>query len=184
MLHCIQVLTNTSEVTMHVKSDKHVGKTILNKLLIYYEYMCLSRVSTLFGKICCLFSNCNYIYSYITYYLRCKWTTFFVSVLLTMQWSVALWPAFWRGREETFMNIFQLKSLRFRQKNQKNWGLHRDFSSILPIYTLKSLILLNVVWIHSTIYMYVTFFADKCLKMKLLIDICTVKCRIKKKCTG
>ena len=31
----------------------------------------------------------------------------------------------------------------------------------------------------STIY--VTLFADKCLKLRLLIDICTVFCRIEKK---
>ena len=26
---------------------------------VYYEYMCLCWVSTLFGMLCCLFSNCN-----------------------------------------------------------------------------------------------------------------------------
>ena len=36
MLHCIQILTNTREVTMQVQLD--IGKTILYTLLIYYEY--------------------------------------------------------------------------------------------------------------------------------------------------
>ena len=40
-----------------------------------------------------------------------------------------------------------------------------------------SLILLNVV----SFYNLCNIFADKCLKMKLLIDICTVLCRMLKK---
>ena len=36
-----------------------VGKIILHTLPIYYEYMCLCRGSTLFGKTFCLVSNCD-----------------------------------------------------------------------------------------------------------------------------
>ena len=35
MLHCIQNFTNTFEVTMQVKQDIQVGKTILHKLHVH-----------------------------------------------------------------------------------------------------------------------------------------------------
>ena len=79
MLYCIQICTNTCEVTMQVKRD--IIKIILHKLPIYYEYMCLCWVSTLFGMICCLFSNCNKnsatrLQSPNNLYLRCKCVSF------------------------------------------------------------------------------------------------------------
>ena len=52
-----------------------------------------------------------------------------------------------------------------------------DFSSKQPIYTI------NILWFCSvrlTSTSYVTLFAAACLKIKLLIDICTVLCRILK----
>ena len=47
---------------------------------------------------------------------------------------------------------------------------------MLQIYTINSF-LLNVVFFVESMYY---FFEDKCLKMKLLIDTCTVLCRISK----
>ena len=63
--------------------------------------------------------------------------------------------------------------------NIKNWDMNkwRFFINACFQYTTS-----NLSEFPSTIY--VTSFADKRLKMKLLIDICTVFCRIKKNCTG
>ena len=65
--------------------------------------------------------------------------------------------------------------------NPKNWGINKwkFFINASKIHPQISLILLKVV----SFYNLRNIFADKCLKMKLLIDICTVLCRIKK-CTG
>ena len=67
VLRCFWPLTNACKVTMQVKRDIHVGKTILHKLHvpnnIIQSYMCLCGVSTLFCMICCLFSNCNKNYT-------------------------------------------------------------------------------------------------------------------------
>ena len=93
MLHCMQILTNTWEVTMQLK--RVIGKAILHKLPIYHEYMCLCWVSTLFGLIW-LFFICNqssttrFLSGFIMFYLRCKCATFlFVPVLLAMQCNKA-----------------------------------------------------------------------------------------------
>ena len=57
MFHCIQILTNTCEVTLQVKRGHGIGKTTLHRLLIYDEYMCLCWDSKLLCMICCLSSN-------------------------------------------------------------------------------------------------------------------------------
>ena len=78
LFHCIHIFTNTFQVTMQVNRDIHVEKTVLYKPLIYYEYMWLWWVFKSFGKICCLFSNCNKKSNtpgfdpYITLHLRCS----------------------------------------------------------------------------------------------------------------
>ena len=81
MLRCNQILTVTRcEVTMQVKRDIHVGKTILQTTCtnILFKYMCVCLVSTLFGMICCLFYNCNKknLLHGIDFYLCCKCATF------------------------------------------------------------------------------------------------------------
>ena len=57
-------------------------------------------------------------------------------------------------------------------KPPKNWGINkwRIFINASNRHLKISLILLNVV----SFYNLCNFFADKCLKMKLLIDICTI----------
>ena len=62
--------------------------------------------------------------------------------------------------------------------NPQNWGMNKwnFFINASNIHPQISLILLKVV----SFYNLRNIFADKCLKMKLLIDICTVSCRIKK----
>ena len=80
VLHCIQKFTNTYEVTMQVKHD--IGKTILHKLPIYYEYMImyLFWVSILFVMICHdVFQGMKITtrhLPYITVHLRFKWSKF------------------------------------------------------------------------------------------------------------
>ena len=81
MFHYIQIFTNTCEVTVQIK--RAIGKAILHKLPIYYEYnvMCFRWAPTIFGMIC-LFSNRNKSSTtrlrsfYITFYLWFKCATF------------------------------------------------------------------------------------------------------------
>ena len=51
MLHCIQ--------TFKMQVKRYIERTLLHKLLIYYESMCVCWVATLYSMICCLFSKCN-----------------------------------------------------------------------------------------------------------------------------
>ena len=73
---CIQIFKNTWEVTMQVKLA--IGKAILYKLP-NYEYICLCWVSTLFGMICCLTSNCS---KSSTTWLRCIYITFYLCAVV------------------------------------------------------------------------------------------------------
>ena len=93
MLNCILIFTI---IAMLVKRD--IWKTIVHKQPICYEHMCLCWVYTLIGMIwCCSFSKCNKNSTtrprclYVTFYLRCKCSTFLGARLMAMQWSKEIW---------------------------------------------------------------------------------------------
>ena len=82
MLQCIQKFTDTFAVTM--KGKCYIGKIVLYKLIIYYEYLCLCWVSTLFVWFVVCFPNVLNILQYdfdpfITFYLHCTCSTFWGS---------------------------------------------------------------------------------------------------------
>ena len=80
-----------------------------------------------------------------------------------------LWITIFSKKEYTAHTQFNVSS------NKKPWGINEVFSSKLPTYTIKSL------WFHLiqfTSTIYVTIFAAESLDMKILIDICSVLCKI------
>ena len=81
MLHCIQIFYNAGQA-LSDKISFTFGRQTIN-----YDYMCLCRVSTLFGMICCLSSKCyqDYYHSYLTFHLLMN----VPSYLLTYQTSMA-----------------------------------------------------------------------------------------------
>ena len=108
MLYCIQRYRNTQyEVTMQVRCD--IGKTILHKLPVYYEYMCFYLVSTLLGMIFYLLSTL-YKNPYIWFLslngvlpalqmfhvFRCSYSS---------QCNVVLRSAFYMGRKKRSSNL-------------------------------------------------------------------------------
>ena len=108
MLHFIQILTNQSDVTMQVKRD--IVNNIFAKQPIHYECTCLCP----HGMICCLFFKCNKALlhgfdPYMTFYLRCKYSTFLVGRTHrnAMKGSIEILLLYVQ-KEETFMNSLQL----------------------------------------------------------------------------
>ena len=85
---------------------------------------------------------------------------------------------FFRGAGSVVLSCVMLRSSTSIKvsSNPKNWGIHRWRFFIYASYVHPQ-ISLNVVSFYNLCNI---FFADKCLKIKLLIDICTVFCRIKK----
>ena len=85
------------------------------------------------------------------------------------------------GRQDyRILDATDLSPLRFRQTNKMKHKQMEIFVKTSNVHHQISLILL--IYFISTIY--ATIFAAECLKMKSLIDICTVSCRFFFKCTG
>ena len=108
MLHCIHIFKNTCEDTMQVKRDIHVRQIILLKHILRIHVLVLSLHIICCN--CCLFSNNykNYMHGfdpYIAFYQRCICAT----VLSARTHRVTLRSVIYRGREETFIIVFNLK---------------------------------------------------------------------------
>ena len=99
---------------------------------------------------------------------------FFSMFLLLIHYkdtSILLWLT-----SNSAIHIILDDILRFRQTKKLKYKQMEIFINASNIHPQISLMLLNV--LPSTIN--VTFFEDKCFKIKLLMDICTVLCRIQK----
>ena len=87
---------NICEFTMQVKHVFHVGKTILQN----YRYI-TNTCAYVKSPYYLTFSNCRESF---VWPLTCVVN---VPVIIAMHWCVGLKSAFYRGREETFMNVYE-----------------------------------------------------------------------------
>ena len=118
MFHWIEIFPNTCPVIIQVKN--YTGKTtrcrvnnVIDKLPIYYEYVCWWWVSTLFWLIWLCFPNVMkpLLHDFDLNALPAL-QMFNVSVRMTMQWSEALISAIYRdGKRRHLLDLCSFKDL-------------------------------------------------------------------------
>ena len=139
MLHCIQNFTNTWDVTKQAKRHIHVGKTI------YYEYICLCWVSTLFGMIC-YFSNCSESSNKrlrSLFYLCCKWATFLCARTHRNEMKRIIEICILWGQRKHLWIVFSFKQnglscLIILENEIKSDGLWDKFLDITKMYSIQA----------------------------------------------
>ena len=119
----VPIFLSTSEVTMQVS---YIAKALLNikSIYIWITNMCLYWVSTFFGTICWLFFKLLQGFNpYITFYLRCKCSTFWgarthPNVMKHCIDLLMLWKEGTFMKNEIFTNTMQVQTYIYMEDNK------------------------------------------------------------------